>query len=158
MSVHLFGIRHHGPGSARSLRQALEALQPDILLVEGPADKAVADLLPLLNHSEMQPPVALLVYIPDKPKYAVYYPFAIFSPEWQALQYGLSRSIPVRFMDLPQTHQLAFSVKAAEEAEAQAEKAAQNAEEPQKMTKMKKKTLQKSKFSLLIRTKTLFGF
>jgi len=130
MSVHLFGIRHHGPGSARSLRQALEALQPDILLVEGPADKAVADLLPLLNHSEMQPPVALLVYIPDKPKYAVYYPFAIFSPEWQALQYGLSRSIPVRFMDLPQTHQLAFSVKAAEEAEAQAEKAAQNAEEP----------------------------
>ncbi len=29
MSIHLFGIRHHGPGCARSLRLALEALKPD---------------------------------------------------------------------------------------------------------------------------------
>lgn len=32
-TVHLFGIRHHGPGCARSLRKALETLQPDCLLV-----------------------------------------------------------------------------------------------------------------------------
>src|SRR5687768_14421682 len=95
--LHIFGIRHHGPGSARSLRQALEALQPDALLVEGPPD--AAEVLPLLAHEEMKPPVALLLYVPDRPKYAVYYPLALFSPEWQAIQFGLRNGIPVRFMD-----------------------------------------------------------
>ncbi|HAX87090.1 MAG TPA: hypothetical protein DCY91_12725, partial [Cyanobacteria bacterium UBA11370] len=105
MSTHIFGIRHHGPGSARSLRQALETLQPDIILVEGPPDGD--GMLPLLVHPEMKPPVALLVYVPDQPQRAVYYPFAVFSPEWQAICYGLSRGVPVRFMDLPQMYQLA---------------------------------------------------
>ena len=52
-------------------------------------------------------PVALLIYVPDSPRRAVYYPFATFSPEWQALRYGQTRGIPVRFMDLPQSIQLA---------------------------------------------------
>jgi hypothetical protein len=39
---------------------------------------------------------------------SVYYPFAVFSPEWQALQYGLAHEIPVQFADLPQAHQLAI--------------------------------------------------
>ena len=38
--AHLFGIRHHGPGCARSLLRALEQLQPDCLLIEGPPDAA----------------------------------------------------------------------------------------------------------------------
>ncbi|MDQ3705850.1 MAG: DUF5682 family protein [Chloroflexota bacterium] len=103
--VYIFGIRHHGPGSARSLRQALEALQPDCILVEGPPD--AADVLPLLGHNEMQPPVALLIYRPDEPRLAAFYPFAIFSPELQAIRYGLQQGAPVRFMDLPQAYQLA---------------------------------------------------
>lgn len=105
MSVHVFGIRHHGPGSARSLRGALEQLQPDAILVEGPPD--ADSVLPLLTAPNMQPPVALLIYVPDQPQRSVYYPFAVFSPEWQALHYGLSNNIPVRFIDLPQAHQLA---------------------------------------------------
>ena len=105
MGINIFGIRHHGPGSARSLRQALEALRPDCLLVEGPPD--AADALPLLAHRQMKPPVALLIYPPDQPQRAVFYPFAVFSPEWQALGYGLARKIAVRFMDLPQSHRLA---------------------------------------------------
>lgn len=108
MGIHVFGIRHHGPGSARSLRQALEALKPDVILVEGPPDAEA--VLPLLAHPEMQPPVALLIYAPEKPKRAVYYPFAVFSPEWQAIDYGLTNNITVRFMDLPQAHQLAQTV------------------------------------------------
>ncbi len=99
MAYHLFGIRHHGPGSARSLLNALENLQPDCILIEGPPE---ADgLLPLALHPEMQVPVALLVYAPDEPQRAVYYPFAEFSPEWQAIRYGLQHGIPLRFMDLP---------------------------------------------------------
>ncbi|MGG6266819.1 DUF5682 family protein [Leptolyngbya sp. AN03gr2] len=107
MSIHVFGIRHHGPGSARSLRQALETLQPDIVLVEGPPD--AESRLPLLIHAEMRPPAALLLYVVDHPEQAVYYPFAVFSPEWQAIQYGLQQQIPVRFMDLPQSHQFALA-------------------------------------------------
>ena len=34
--VHLFGIRHHGPGCARSLLRALDELRPDCILIEGP--------------------------------------------------------------------------------------------------------------------------
>ena len=103
-NLHIFGIRHHGPGSARSVRAALEKLQPDVILVEGPPEAEA--VLPLLAHAQMQPPVALLLYMPDQPDQAVYYPFAVFSPEWQAMEYGLKQNIPVRFMDLPQSHQL----------------------------------------------------
>ncbi|MGB8698114.1 MAG: DUF5682 family protein [Thermosynechococcaceae cyanobacterium] len=103
-NIHLFGIRHHGPGSARSLQQALQALQPDLLLIEGPPE--AEPLLPLLTHAQMHPPVALLLYVPDAPHRAAYYPFAVFSPEWQAIQYGLQHQIPVRLMDLPQSYQL----------------------------------------------------
>lgn len=105
VTTHIFGIRHHGPGCARSLRSALEVLEPDIVLVEGPPD--AENVLPLLTHEEMKPPVALLIYVPDDPKRAVYYPFTHFSPEWQALRYALQRRIPARFMDLPQAIQLA---------------------------------------------------
>ncbi len=102
--VTVFGIRHHGPGSARSLRAELEKLRPDLLLVEGPPD---ADgMIPLAGLAEMVPPVALLLTLPDRPQEAVYYPFAEFSPEWQAILFGLRAGIPVRFMDLRQAHQL----------------------------------------------------
>lgn len=104
MTVHIFGIRHHGPGSARSLRRALLDLQPDAVLVEGPPD--AEPVLPLLAHPAMQPPVALLITVPNQPHQAVFYPFSIFSPEWQALHYGLSQGVAVRFMDLPQAHQM----------------------------------------------------
>jgi hypothetical protein len=106
MTTQIFGIRHHGPGSANSLRKALEKLQPDTILIEGPPD--AESLLPLVASSQMQPPVALLIYLPDNPKESVYYPFAVFSPEWQAIQFGLSNNIPVRFMDLPLMHRMAM--------------------------------------------------
>ncbi len=106
MSLHVFGIRHHGPGSARGLRAALDSLRPDAILIEGPPD--AEGVLPLFAHEAMTPPVALLIYAPDDPKQAVFYPFAEFSPEWQAAQYGLRHGVPVRFMDLPQTHQFAL--------------------------------------------------
>lgn len=123
MGITVFGVRHHGPGCARSLRAALEQLQPDMVLVEGPPD--AQGVLPLLTHKDMRPPVALLIYAPDNPKRAVYYPFTTFSPEWQALSYALSYGIPARFMDLPQAIQLA---KEPAEAVATAEPHAPDAE------------------------------
>ncbi|MZG17334.1 hypothetical protein GTY44_28265, partial [Streptomyces sp. SID5914] len=34
----LLGVRHHGPGSARAVRAALDAVRPGIVLVEGPPE------------------------------------------------------------------------------------------------------------------------
>lgn len=116
--VHYFGIRHHGPGCARSLVRAFEQLQPDCVLVEGPPE--AEGVLPALLSEQMQPPVALLSYCPDEPKWAVYHPFAVFSPEWQALRWALMQQVPVSFIDLPLIHQLALA-KAREEEQAQAE-------------------------------------
>jgi len=113
--VSVFGIRHHGPGSARSLLRALEELRPDCILIEGPED--ATHLIPLAAHASMKPPVALLVYDPDEPRRCAFYPFAEFSPEWQAMRFAVAREIPVRFMDLPQRHLLAIE-KRREEAEA----------------------------------------
>ncbi len=110
MGIQIYGIRHHGPGSSRSLLSALQALQPDCVLVEGPPD--ANNVLPLLPHEEMQPPIALLLHHTEQPQQAAFYPFAIFSPEYQALRYGLENKLPTRFMDLPQAHQMALSLPA----------------------------------------------
>jgi hypothetical protein len=106
MAVHLLGIRHHGPGSARNVQQYLQALKPDIVLVEGPPE--ADELLRYMGHAELKPPVAILVYQTVALQQAVYYPFAEFSPEWQAIHYAKKAGIPVRFMDLPLTHVMAI--------------------------------------------------
>ena len=115
MSVHVFGIRHHGPGCARSLVGALTALEPDVVLIEGPPD--AQEVLGIAAHADIVPPVALLVYPVDAPKRAVFYPFAEFSPEWQAIRWSLARGVEVRFMDLPQAHRMAEEETSDDDAE-----------------------------------------
>lgn len=110
-SLTVFGIRHHGPGCARSLVAALVALRPDAVLVEGPPD--AQGVLPLMLQDGMQPPVAILVYLPETPQRAAFFPFANFSPEWQALRYALHQGIPALFMDLPQANRFAQAPTAA---------------------------------------------
>jgi hypothetical protein len=97
--VEVFGIRHHGPGSARSLVAALTDYQPDAVLIEGPAD--ADSLLPWAVADGMTPPLALLGYAPDRPQTAAFWPYAVFSPEWQAMIFALQRGIDVAFCDLP---------------------------------------------------------
>ena len=101
MTVHVsyFGIRHHGPGSARRLLDALDDLRPVEVLVEGPAD--LSALLPTLASPSMKPPVALLAYPVNEPERAAFWPFAEFSPEYQAVCWAVRNHVPVRFIDLP---------------------------------------------------------
>ncbi len=81
--------------------RALEVLQPDAVLIEGPPD---ADpLLPLLAHPNLRPPVALMVYSASDPARSCFYPFCDWSPEFQAIRWALANGRPVQFMDLPQT-------------------------------------------------------
>jgi hypothetical protein len=112
MSWQVLGIRHHGPGCARSVVAALEALQPDIIALEGPADGEPA--LGQLGHADLKPPVAMLLYPVDEPKRGVYYPLAEFSPEWQTLQWARTNRVPVKLMDLPQSVQFGDEKEEAE--------------------------------------------
>lgn len=122
--IHILGIRHHGPGSAKNVRDYLEAVKPDIVLVEGPPE---ADhLLQWVNHAELKPPVAILVYQPDDPQRSSFYPFAEYSPEWQAIAYARRNNIHVRFMDLPVSHQIALEKTRQEEPPASADPSVNN--------------------------------
>jgi hypothetical protein len=95
--VVLLGIRHHGPGSARMVEAALAAVQPEVVLIEGPPEGDV-----LLEHlPALTPPVALLLHDEAEPSSAAFWPFAEFSPEWRAMTWAHGSDVPVRFFDLP---------------------------------------------------------
>ncbi|WP_266168280.1 DUF5682 family protein [Dyella subtropica] len=108
--VSIYGIRHHGPGCARSLLKALQAAPPECVLIEGPAGCEV--LLAHVNDAQLQPPVALLSHAVEDPQRAVFHPFAVFSPEWQAMQWAVRAGVPVRFMDVPPSVTLAWQRQA----------------------------------------------
>ncbi|EYB67265.1 hypothetical protein DEIPH_ctg046orf0072 [Deinococcus phoenicis] len=102
----IYPIRHHGPGSARSVGRALEANPPATLLIEGPVD--ADNLLPFLNDPAMTPPVAVMAHVQGQPERSVFYPLAEFSPEFVAIRWALARGVPVAFMDLPASVTLAL--------------------------------------------------
>ncbi|MGW4422927.1 DUF5682 family protein [Streptosporangium sp. NPDC004631] len=105
MNVSVLGVRHHGPGSARSLKDELERLAPDIVLIEGPPEADA--LVEPAGDPGLEPPVALLAHVPGEPSRAAFWPFAVFSPEWQAIRHAVRTGVPVRFCDLPAAHSLA---------------------------------------------------
>ncbi|WGL52271.1 DUF5682 family protein [Nocardioides sp. BP30] len=103
--VEVLGVRHHGPGSARSVLGALAELRPDLVVIEGPPE--LDALLPWAGDPGLVPPVAGLVYAVDDPRRSSFYPLAAFSPEWVALRWATAADTAVRFADLPAVHDLA---------------------------------------------------
>jgi hypothetical protein len=99
MPERFYGIRHHGPGSARAVVRELDRQRPSILLVEGPPE--AGELIHWVADEGLRPPVALLGYRVDDPSRAAFWPFAVFSPEWQAITWAVRNGVPVRFFDLP---------------------------------------------------------
>jgi hypothetical protein len=124
--LHIFGVRHHGPGSAHSLVQALDALQPAAVLIEGPPE--ANGLIEFAGSPQMRTPLALLIYAVEDPAYSSFDPFAEFSPEWQAIQWTIRKKRSVRFIDLPTAHTLAARKAAKEAWEAERKAAAEAAE------------------------------
>ena len=119
--VHVFGVRHLSPGAAHHLRQVLNRLQPEAVLVEGPsdADEQIAHLV----HEETRPPLALLAYTRTRPVRSILYPLAEYSPEWVALTWAIQNRRRVHFIDLPaavflEMHQPRAEPKAEESDEA----------------------------------------
>ena len=103
--VRVLGIRHHGPGSARAVVAALERQRPTAVLIEGPPEADA--LVQFAAGRTLRPPVALLAYVAHQPARSAFWPFAEFSPEWQALRWGVAHGAEVRFVDLPAATMLA---------------------------------------------------
>lgn len=96
---HLFGIRHLSPAGAWHLRTFLEQTDPELVLIEGPSD--FTDLIGELTDGQVKPPIAVMAYTKELPIQTLLYPFAVYSPEYQALLWAGENGRQARFMDLP---------------------------------------------------------
>lgn len=96
---HIFGIRHLSPAGAWHLRQFLNEKAPRLVLVEGPSD--LNDQIGDITHLETKPPFAILAYTKEAPIHTILYPFAEYSPEYQAICWCKEHGRECRFMDLP---------------------------------------------------------
>ncbi|MFC9285712.1 DUF5682 family protein [Streptomyces sp. NPDC057052] len=98
---YLVGVRHHAPSLAAAMPALLDAAEPDVLLVELPAE--MQEWLPWLGHEETRAPVALAAAPADGRGGAgpAFYPFADFSPELAAVRWANRRGVPVVACDLP---------------------------------------------------------
>lgn len=102
----LFGVRHLSPAAAYHLRRALDEAKPELVLVEGPSD--LDGQMHWLCHPEARFPIAILAYTQTPPVRTILYPFAIYSPEVQAILWAHAHGVPCRFMDLPSSVFLAL--------------------------------------------------
>lgn len=107
-SVVYIPIRHHSPACSFHVQKTIEQYEPDIILIEGPAD--CTPLIPHIISEGSQAPICLYCSYDDKSdvlekgdygKYRAYYPFLDYSPELVALREGAARNIPAAFIDLP---------------------------------------------------------
>ena len=103
---YIFGIRHLSPAGAWHLRRFLDEKKPKLVLVEGPSD--LNDQMENLTRRETKPPIAILAYTKETPIRTLLYPFAEYSPEYQAFLWCREHKVSCRFMDLPSEVFLSF--------------------------------------------------
>ncbi len=96
---YIFGIRHLSPAGAWHLRKFLSDRNPRLVLVEGPSD--LNDQMENITRSETKPPIAILAYTKEVPVRTILYPFAEYSPEYQAILWSRDQKAECRFIDLP---------------------------------------------------------
>lgn len=104
---HIFGIRHLSPAGAWHLLQYLDEKKPKLVLVEGPSD--LNDQMEDITRPETKPPIAILAYTKEAPVKTLLYPFAEYSPEYQAILWCSRNRVGCRFIDLPSDVFLAFA-------------------------------------------------
>lgn len=108
-----FGVRHLSPAAAHYVRKELDRVQPDIVLIEGPAD--LTEQMHWFCHPQTKLPAAILAYTQQTPIHTLLYPFAEYSPEYQAILWANKHKVPCRFMDLPSSVMLAIRQSKEEE-------------------------------------------
>ncbi len=95
----VFGIRHLSPAGAYFVREYMDELKPELVLIEGPSD--LTELLEDLGREEVRPPVAVMAYTRELPIRTILYPLSVYSPEYQAILWAREQGCPCRFCDLP---------------------------------------------------------
>ncbi len=108
----VFGIRHLSPAGAYYVREFLDRTDPGLVLIEGPCD--FTELIEDLGAEEVKPPVAVMAYTKELPIRTILYPFAEYSPEYQALLWAREHGCGCRFCDLPS--EVFLGMRAAREA------------------------------------------
>ncbi|MDR2466127.1 MAG: DUF5682 family protein, partial [Prevotellaceae bacterium] len=98
-NYNIFGVRHLSPGASYHLTRYLDELKPSCVLIEGPSD--ATPLMRDMAGKGVRPPVALLAYTTTLPIETALYPFASYSPEYQAILWAIRRKAELRFIDLP---------------------------------------------------------
>jgi hypothetical protein len=95
-----FPVRHHSPTAAVMARALIGELRPAAVLIEGPSD--FNDRLGELGLPH-ELPIAIYSYVrlADDRRRGAYYPFCVYSPEWQAFCAARECGAVVRFIDLP---------------------------------------------------------
>ena len=93
-----FGIRHFSPAGAYFLRQFLDKIKPDLVLIEGPADFDF--LIDDIVSKKLVPPFAIMAYTKEAPIDTILYPFAEYSPEYQAILWARENNTECHFFDL----------------------------------------------------------
>jgi hypothetical protein len=96
--VEIIGVRHFSPACAELVRARIDAWQPDAVLIEGPSDFNARIGEFFLGH---ELPIALFCFADAQQSYA---PFALNSPEWQALLGANAIGAHLEFIDLPYWH------------------------------------------------------
>ncbi len=98
-TYHVFGVRHLSPSGAWHLRQLLDQVQPDVVLIEGLSD--ANDLISDVTRRGSEPPIAILAYTDSLPVRTLVYPFARYSPGYQAILWAEENRATAEFIDLP---------------------------------------------------------
>ena len=101
-----FGIRHFSPAGAYFVRQFLDKIKPDLVLIEGPADFDF--LIDDIVSKKLVPPFAIMAYTKEAPIDTILYPFAEYSPEYQAILWARENNKECRFFDLESDIMLGF--------------------------------------------------
>lgn len=102
----IFGIRHLSPAGAWHLRELLDKLMPELVLIEGPSD--FSEEIVCLPDKNTKPPVAIMAYTSEPPVRTILYPFARYSPEYQAVLWAHENRRECRFIDLPSEYSWHF--------------------------------------------------
>jgi hypothetical protein len=97
--INVFGVRHLSPMGAWQLRAYLDERKPEAVLIEGSDD--ATDLIADITRKETRPPIGILAYTDSLPVRTVVYPFAAYSPEYQAICWAREHKARVEFIDLP---------------------------------------------------------
>lgn len=102
----LLPVRHLSPACAHRVVEALDALAPDEVLVEGPSDFRDLDAL---TDPALEAPVALFAHVSTpsddatgaRVRHVGWYPFTDYAPELAALRWAARRGARARFADIP---------------------------------------------------------